>query len=106
MMKTVIRAALLLMMFSNASAWAWGRRGHSIVCQTAAYLVAEEPKEFFFKEHSFDLGYYCNVPDVIWKSLPTADVETPQHFINIEIFDRKLRGSKSQKPVRNGLIGV
>lgn len=40
------------------------------------------------KAHSFDLGYYCNVPDLIWKKPATYATETPQHFMDLEIFDR------------------
>jgi hypothetical protein len=40
------------------------------------------------KAHSFDFGYYCNVPDLIWKKPATYATETPQHFMDLEIFDR------------------
>ncbi len=41
------------------------------------------------KLHSFDLGYYCNVPDLVWKKPATYAVEAPQHFMDLEIFDRE-----------------
>ena len=73
---------------------AWGKRGHSIVCQTAAALLAaSEPKAEFLKKHSFDLGYYCNVPDLVWKRPATYDLEFPQHFMDLEIFERAFKKS-------------
>ena len=81
----------------NTSAWAWGRRGHEIVCASAAYLVADQPKADFLKEHSFDLGYYCNVPDFIWKEPATYSPRGFNHYINLEIFDRAVRGTATVK---------
>jgi hypothetical protein len=79
------------------SAHAWGRRGHSIVCQTAAALVASHsPNGAFLKQHSFDLGYYCNVPDLIWKKPATYSIEAPQHFMDLEVFDRAFKAAASQ----------
>jgi hypothetical protein len=67
----ILRIMLVVAFWSGSYVWAWGRRGHSIVCQTAAYLASSEPKGDFLKNHSFDLGYYCNVPDFIWKEPAT-----------------------------------
>src|SRR5579863_9775925 len=92
-MKVLIRLLCILALFPSC-VWAWGRRGHSIVCQSAAYLASREPEANFLKNHSFDLGYYCNVPDLIWKRPATFKQESTNHFINLEIFDRGLRGWK------------
>lgn len=80
------RLSLLLLCFLvTPHAHAWGRRGHSIVCQTAAALLTDHP---VLKQHSFDLGFYCNVPDLVWKKPATYATEAPQHFMDLEIFDR------------------
>ncbi|NJL26207.1 MAG: hypothetical protein HC902_14330 [Calothrix sp. SM1_5_4] len=60
---------------SPSAVWAWGKRGHQIVAETAAHLVAGQPEARFLRNHSFDLGYYANVPDVIWKKPATYDIE-------------------------------
>jgi len=85
---------LAVLYIIHSPAWAWGRRGHSIVCQNAAYLVASEPKAFFLKNHSFDLGYYCNVPDLIWKEPPTNKLESFNHYFNREAFERTIGADK------------
>lgn len=83
-------------------AHAWGRRGHAIVCETAAYLAAEKsPKAAFLKKHSFDLGYYCNVPDFTWKKGDLYQKEWFNHFMDMEIFERAFKEpseTKIEKP--------
>lgn len=88
----------LLFVLVPSSAWAWGRRGHSMVCETAAYLVSSEPKADFLKDQSFMLGYYCNIPDFLWKGPATVNQERPQHFMDIEIFERNLKGTDVKAP--------
>lgn len=83
--------------FEN-SAFAWGKRGHSIVCETAAQLSSQSPKAEFMSAHSFDLGYYCNVPDLVWKKGDLYDLEWFNHFMDMEIFDRDLKSATTEKP--------
>lgn len=95
-------ALLLSIAFFSSFSWAWGKRGHALICETAAYLALsdEKPGEFphFLKVHSFDLGYYCNVPDIIWKRPATYSKESPNHFMDLEIFDRQIsKKSKSEE---------
>jgi hypothetical protein len=80
------------------TAQAWGKRGHAIVAETAAYLVSEQPNASFLKSHSFDLEYYANVPDIVWKTPATYDTEAPNHFMDMEIFNRELKESKVERP--------
>lgn len=87
---------VFLILFEFAS-FGWGRRGHGIVCKTAAYLASETAQDRFLKSHSFDLEYYCNVPDFVWKAPETYKSEWFNHFIDLEIFDRELRGSDLKK---------
>lgn len=95
---SVFAFALASIAFGSASqALAWGKNGHSIVCQTAAYLVASEPKAEFLKNHGYDLGYYCNVPDLVWKSPATYGVEWTNHFMDMEIFDRNFQKPATEK---------
>ena len=90
---------LLLLSVCESSAWAWGRRGHGLVCETAAYLVADEPKNDFLKNHSFDLAFYCNVPDFFWKEKDLYAKEFFHHFMDMEIFERAIRGSSIKDPL-------
>ncbi len=84
-----VSLAISTLCLSFSEALAWGRRGHSLVNTSAAYLLSEKSDSQFLKAHSFDLGFYANVPDIVWKKTETYKIEAPQHFIDLEIFLRK-----------------
>jgi S1/P1 Nuclease len=79
--------------FSVAQALAWGKRGHEMVGSLAAQLLAKEhPQGAFLASHSFDMGYYNNAPDLVWKANPEIyKKESPQHYVDIEIFERAFK---------------
>ncbi len=77
--------------------FAWGKQGHQIINQTAAFLLAEESPHEFLREHAFDLGYFANVPDIVWKQESTYNTESPQHFMDMEIFEKELHIKNSLK---------
>lgn len=98
MRRSVGLAALCLFLVS-VPARAWDKRGHAVVCESAAYLVAEHAKDAdFMKSHSFDLGYYCNVPDLVWKKGDLYKAEWFNHFMDKEIFEREMKFSRIEKP--------
>ncbi|MES2965405.1 MAG: S1/P1 nuclease [Bdellovibrionota bacterium] len=87
---------LTLVLLFSVGAHAWGKRGHTIVCETAGNLAAGvDKKNEFLAAHSFDLGFYCNVPDLVWKHPKTYQLEKNNHFMDLEIFDRAL-GEKTK----------
>lgn len=89
-----IMVLFFVMICFSLQASAWGKRGHSLVCETAAYIASVQESRsqetHFLKLHSFDLGYYCNVPDLIWKRPGTYKKESINHFMNLEHFERSL----------------
>lgn len=84
---TILSATTL----TSTTAFAWGRMGHDLSARVAAHVLSDATKKSFYKSHSFDLGYYCNVPDLIWKKPATYEVEWTNHFMDIEIFDREFK---------------
>jgi hypothetical protein len=78
---------LSLVLFAPSVSFAWGRRGHQIVAETAIYL--NSANDTGLRWHSFDIGYYANVPDFFWKKPSNYDTEKPQHFMDMELFDRE-----------------
>lgn len=66
---------------------AWGKRGHQAVCETAALAVAGGGNAGFMRSRAFDFGYYCNVPDFIWKSGKNYQTEKTEHYMDLEYFD-------------------
>jgi hypothetical protein len=88
-MKTLFIAFCLMLTFGFATpALAWEKHGHSLICEAAAYALAGQTP--FLKSVSFDLGYYCNVPDMIWKREKTYKIEREEHFMDLEIFKRAM----------------
>lgn len=93
---TMLCATILGSSLSAQNALAWGRTGHDMAARVAAHLVAEsngksQTAKNFYKARAFDLGYYCNVPDLIWKKPATYEVEWTNHFMDLEIYDREFK---------------
>ncbi|MBX3021415.1 MAG: hypothetical protein KF799_07015 [Bdellovibrionales bacterium] len=82
---------LILLVLSPWTAFAWGRHGHHTVGEIAATLAAKDKNVPGLKAHAYDIGYYCNVPDFIWKRPATYETEKPQHFMDMEIFKRAFK---------------
>ncbi len=99
-LKSLLQLGVTLsVIFNAATASAWGKRGHQIIGENAALLVSTEPESQFMKSHSFDFGYYANVPDFIWKRPATYEIERNEHFMDIEIFHREFpKDSDKKKP--------
>lgn len=91
-------ASLLICSLSHA----WGKRGHETVGSLAAQLLAKEhPAGRFLINHTYDMGYYNNAPDLVWKANPeTYKKEFTQHYIDLEMFDRSFeKHRKAAAPV-------
>lgn len=77
------------------NAYAWGKRGHQISGEVAALVLSdlsvEGHKSTFLVEHSYDFGFYNNVPDLVWKHPDTYAKEAHNHFMDMEIFERKIK---------------
>lgn len=74
---------LIVLLLPAQSALAWGKLGHEIVASTAARVLAAKRGRVYLRTHEYDLGYYANVPDMIWRNLSEAigKREAPEHFI-------------------------
>lgn len=92
----------IFIMLSSSLAFAWGKRGHETVGSLAARLLAEKSKEAeFLMHHSYDMGFYNNVPDIVWKSNPeTYKKEYFQHFMDMEQYHQvKTKDWNNQREV-------
>lgn len=95
-----IAFAISILLAQQAAAW--GRIGHDLACRVAARLAADnfgkdKPPEraTFFKIQTVDLGFYCNVPDRVWKS-SDYDAEWFNHFMDLEIFERAFKAARDE----------
>jgi hypothetical protein len=82
--------ALSVTLMNANFAFAWGRIGHDLAARVAAHLVSETTSKPFYKSRAMDLGYYCNVPDLVWKK-SHYNIEWTNHFMDLEIFDREFK---------------
>jgi hypothetical protein len=87
----LVSALISVMLIGTPEAFGWGRTGHDLSARVAAHIVSNSTKRSFYKSHMTDLGYYSNVPDLIWKKPATYDVEWTNHFMDLEIFDREIK---------------
>ena len=91
---------ILLCVFCSTNVFAWGKRGHETVGSLAAQLLAKENTDGrFLISHTYDMGYYNNAPDLVWKADPvTYKKEFPQHFLDLELFDRSFEKQRKAAP--------
>ena len=54
-----------------------------MVGSVAAQILASEGRPLF-ESHRFDLCYYNNVPDLLWKAPATYETERHEHYFNLE----------------------
>jgi hypothetical protein len=81
-----VLCVLSLNIFQSSETFAWGKRGHEIVSSVATQLLVKKRGDQFLSSHEFDMGYYANVPDIIWRNIDPSkqapDVESVQHFLD------------------------
>lgn len=81
--------------FTGTLAYSWGRQGHSLIGETAARVVAQKMNFELLRERAYDIGYYSNVPDFIWKSTPEIyKIEKPNHYQHIDVFSARIPTKK------------
>nr|HPI40117.1 hypothetical protein [Pseudobdellovibrionaceae bacterium] len=77
-----------VMIFSQPTeVWAWGGRGHDVICRSAIYLVKNKNLQNFLKTRPHTMGHLCNLPDTYWKTLAKEIRKQgdPAHYIDPEI---------------------
>jgi len=79
--KKIFIGFTLIIQFYGVAGSCWGKRGHEIIASTAARILEEKKGKKFLKQHEFDLGYYANVPDLIWRKT-ASEIEPPQHYLD------------------------
>ena len=88
--ETARHLVIFLIAWVPLHAQAWAQRGHAMIANAAAYVLADQHK--IFKDKSFDLEYYSNVPDKVWKADSAVEAgERPEHYINLEIYQRETK---------------
>lgn len=89
-MKLII-VLLPLILFTKLT-FAWGGRGHHVICSAAVFLVQNKDLKDFLKSRPHMMGHLCNIPDFHWKNLGGDAVKygSPTHYIDTEIIGKKV----------------
>jgi hypothetical protein len=64
--------------------FAWGERGHNVICDVASKLVQEPNLAKFFANRGEALGHTCNIPDILWRNVPEGKPGDQAHFLDPE----------------------
>lgn len=79
----------------GSKAYGWGRQGHSLIGETAARVIAEKMNFGLLQERAYDVGYYSNVPDFVWKKSPEIyKIERPNHYIHLDTLRTRIPTQK------------
>jgi hypothetical protein len=79
------RLILCLILVSSHYAFAWGERGHHVLCEAATRLVKNPDLAQFLQGRGHQAGHVCNIPDFHWRNLPSqTKVGENSHFLDPE----------------------
>lgn len=86
------KLAILFILFFSFNLWAWGGRGHAVICEAAVHLVKSPELKNFLMSRPHLISHLCNIPDIYWKSIPSdlRKLGDPGHYINAEKIGLKL----------------
>lgn len=84
--------AICLFLVVQPQVFAWGERGHHLVTEVAARLVADRFASDdaawaeFFQQNELLLAHLSNVPDIVWRSGDQAvrSANAPTHYVDLE----------------------
>ncbi len=82
-----------ILTFSTVSAFSWGGRGHSAICESAVFLLKNQQLKEFLQNKPQIMSYLCNIPDTHWRSLSPEirKLGDHGHFVNAENLGMKIK---------------
>ena len=84
-MRTIfVRSFLALSVLGATEVLAWGGKGHATVNRIAIDMVANPEAKKFLSANSVQVIRFANTPDVKWKSGPSASIEKPMHWFEMD----------------------
>lgn len=73
----------VLVLCGSSPAFAWGERGHHVICEVATRLVENKNLRDFLSSRGHMMGHLCNIPDIWWRSLGAEGKSGDYgHYIN------------------------
>lgn len=69
MKNRIIAVGTLLALLASSDVFAWGERGHHVICEAATRLVEEKELKSLLSSRGHLMGHVCNIPDTYWRRL-------------------------------------
>lgn len=83
--------SLVVIVFLSLKTFAWGERGHHVICEVSTRLVENAELAQFLQGRGHLAGHVCNIPDIHWKSHPENNsVIDSSHFMDPENLNLKI----------------
>jgi hypothetical protein len=79
--------------FYSVSLWAWGAKGHAVICEAAIHLVKNPALKSYLLHKTHNMSHLCNVPDIYWRQLPGSESGNSTHFIEPDLVGSSLEES-------------
>lgn len=81
-----------LTVFTSIS-FSWDYRGHSTLCEAAAFLVKTPELKKFLRQRPQEMGHLCNIPDTSWKGLgPEINkLGSSSHYLDPEVIGLQVK---------------
>lgn len=90
--KRPVTGFVLALLLPASGAFAWGERGHHVLCEVATRLVQEEGLKKILLGRSHMMGHLCNIPDIYWRNLRKVPAEAnASHFLSPELLHRSAK---------------
>lgn len=75
---------LFFLMMTPDLLWAWGSRGHSLICEASIHLVKNPDLKNYLMSKIEAVTYLCNLPDTHWRSLQRERAGSSSHFFEVD----------------------
>ncbi len=78
------QSAFAALCFTATTAFSWGQTGHQMVNRVAIEMVNHRQGRQFLETNSKEVIRFASTPDTRWKSGPSAQIEKPLHWFEID----------------------
>jgi hypothetical protein len=79
--------------FYSHALWAWGAKGHYVICEAAIHLVKNPELKEYLLHKTHNMGHLCNIPDIYWRQLAGTESGNSTHFIEPDLVGEKIEDS-------------
>lgn len=74
-----------MILFFSYQTWAWGSRGHSLICESAIHLVKNPALKKHLITKAQAITYLCNLPDTYWRNIKGTESGNATHYFEPDL---------------------